>query len=85
MQEVEVGEAGKIGIEGDEARTAGDGEGGKIGIRPEVVWEGRLSRVELEVSLQAFWFVKKLNNGKCREIFINDPCFVVRESAAEHA
>ena len=44
MQEVELGKAGEIRIEGDETAAAGEGKGGELGVRPETVGKIRGKR-----------------------------------------
>ena len=58
-QEVQICEAREIGIERDEPTPAGDGESGKIRIRPEAMGLRRLRRQRGEVVFEGRWFIQK--------------------------
>ena len=77
MQEVQPGEAGKVGIEGDQAATAGEGEGGEVSIRPESMRESGWGGEGLKVCIQTCGFGQKLDIGECYELLVNSPRFGV--------
>lgn len=85
VQEVQAREAGEVGIEGDEAAAAGDGEGGEVGIRPQPVGKRGLGGVVGEVLVDRRGFLEKATVGIGQKLAIEFPCFRVGESAAEDA
>lgn len=59
MEKIEAGEPGEVGIEGDEASAAGDGEGREVGIRPQAVGQRGCGGQGLEMSFQICGFGQK--------------------------
>lgn len=85
MEEVQPGEADEVGIKGNEAAAAGDGEGGKVGIRPKVVGKRGLSGEGGEVVVERRGFLQQAMVGIGQELAIEFPCFRGGECATEDA
>jgi hypothetical protein len=83
VQELQPREAGEVGIEGDEAAAAGDGEGGKVGIRPQPVRKIGPSGEGGEVVVNRRGFLEETMVGIGQKLSIEFPGFRVGEGAAK--
>lgn len=74
MKEVKALKGLKVCVEGDEPASCGDGKGGQIGIRPQMVPEMGTYRKSGQFFLQASRFLKETRARGLAAIAVDLPC-----------